>query len=550
MTRILQSLVIWLSSCALLTTCLAAEPAQEEDPFDGPPAKAKESAWKNAADAREDARGIRSLASIPDSQVQIVQSPGESPYVAIGEDIYDVIQGKVIGKAPRDKIPNEFGWFGALSPNGKLLAYQHRDKSKVLQPKSIRVIDTQDQQQKHEFKSATDSSIEVLHLSFTQYNHLVVGEQISSDARFHIVNMETGKVMKSLFIEKENFQAARIAFNRSGQYMAAVVGSKLVVYDMTQGKPVAQMECPASELKTGIYTFVSALAFSPDSTELAALFSTGEYRLVIWNKTGQIVESHELGTTVAKTVKSLQWSPEGKAVLINDDYLLDRKLKAVAWICHAPAFHSFFAHRFLDGEHLLATRGDFQKGDLISVRIPRQGIDAAAAALGNGGKALLKPGDTVRLEMQVGQTYVSGASVSQELQKQIGERLALGGLLIGDGGGLTLQVNYQETLGKRLRVVEKPRLGQPGFATGQTVQDTLGVLEAKLVTKEGGKVLWENKSEFGTPTYIEAATVNDAVVREKMFEMITHSIRHTPFPYFLSADPKAPSLPIIVDLNK
>jgi len=546
MIRVVRLFGVGLFVLLMLSAGLVAagEPAKEEDPFDGPPVGTpKASPWKNAVDPREDACGIRVLSPVFDPEKAVVYAPGESPFVVIGEDIYDVVQEKVIGKAPRKKVHNTFGMEMrlALSPNGQLLAHEHEDGEGNY---SVRIIDTQTGSVKHEFKSKEDPHGRTIHLSFTKNNHLAAVTQIKSISRVTMVNMESGKVLKTF--DTERLEDVRITFSRNGQYMATVFGvaNRLVVIDVVQGKPVAQMAFPASVAQTTSFTNIRALAFSADTSELAGLFTGVESHVVVWDAHGKIMAEYPLGITAMKTHSSLRFSPDGKVLLVNDDYLLDRKIKAVVLICASP--HAHFGHRFLDSEHLLATRGDFSKGELVSVRIPRQGIDNAAASLSSGAAAWLKPGDSIRLEMQVGATKVDAKSVSQQLEKDIAERLAVGGLKVGDDSNLSLQVKYAESMGQKLRVIESNGLGRPGYDTGQRVQSTVGTLEAKLVVMSTGKVLWETKEEFGSPTYIEAAVVNDGVVRDKMFEMISHIIKRTSFPFYIAADPKAPSLPIII----
>ena len=522
-------------------------PPAKTDPFaDG--AKAGGVVWASG-DPKEDARGIRGLAPITNNDAPIVYSPDLNPFVAVGEEVYDLTQGKVVGKAPRSK--ESFRGNAALSPNGKWFAHELQDPQSRI--KSIVILDTATGDKQHEVKFATSILGRVLHLSFTANNHLACVTHEKSGSQIQIVSMDTGKPLKK-FDTKDLLDDRKIAFSSSGQYMAAVLTTRLVVFDVIKGKEVVEMETPA--IDTGHpFIFVESLAFSSGTSELASLMSAGKAgkRLLIWSAKGKIVEDHDLGLTVKAGYhldNALLWSPEGKALLITGDFLFDRNLKSIAWLSQPPPSHNY-PHRFLDAEHVLVTRGDSQNRYLAVVRIPRKEIDAATAALNAGGAAVLKPGDTVRLDLQVGQTqFTNAAQVSGALQKQVADRLAVGGLKIGDQGSLTLSVKYSESAGDQLNVVEGDRFGFGGKQTGQKVQETVGVLEARLVAKESGKTLWEKKVVKGNPHFIEGKVVTDQAVREKMFSGVEFLIRTMPFPYYISADPAAPSLPIIVSLEK
>jgi hypothetical protein len=522
-------------------------PAAKADPFvDG--AKAGGIVWASGDD-KEDARGIRGLAPIPDSDAPVVYSPDVNPFVAIGQEVYDLTQGKAVGKAPRDKSTHRGK--AALSPNGKWFAHELQDPQSRI--KSIVVLDTATGEKKHEIKFATTILGRVIHLSFTSAGHLACVTHEKSGSQIQIVSMDSGKPLKK-FDTKDLLDDRKIAFNGSGQYLATVLTTRLVVFDVVKAKEVAEMETPA--IDTGHpFIFVESLAFSADTSELAAMLSAGAAgkRLLIWSANGKIVEEYDLGLTVRAGYNldnPLLWSPDGKALLINGDFLFERGLKSVAWLCQPHPSHHY-PHRFLDAEHLLVTRGDFQNRYLATVRIPRKEIDAAAAALAAGGAAVLRPGDTVRLDLQVGQTqFTQAAQVTGALQKQVADRLAVGGLKISDQANLTLTVKYSESAGNQLNVVEGDRFGFGGKATGQKVLETVGVLEAALVAKDSGKTLWEKKIVKGNPHFIDGKVINDQAVREKMFSGVEFLIRTMPFPYFISADPAAPSLPIVVSLEK
>jgi hypothetical protein len=268
-------------------------PPAKTDPF-AEGAKAGGIVWASG-DAKEDARGIRGLAPITNNDAPIVYSPDLNPFVAVGEEVYDLTQGKLVGKAPRSK--DSFRGNAALSPNGKWFAHELQDPQSRI--KSIVILDTATGEKKHEVKFATSILGRVLHLTYTANNHLACVTHEKSGSQIQIVSMDTGKPLKK-FDTKDLLDDRKIAFSSSGQYMAAVLTTRLVVFDVIKGKEVAEMETPA--IDTGHpFIFVESLAFSPDTSELASLMSAGKAgkRLLIWARR-------------AKSSKTTTWaSPSG-----------------------------------------------------------------------------------------------------------------------------------------------------------------------------------------------------------------------------------------------
>jgi hypothetical protein len=313
------------------------------------------------------------------------------------------------------------------------------------------------------------------------------------------------------------------------------------------------MAQPPSPLGSNVFIFVRGLVFSPDGSELAALMQGQEarFRLVVWDAKGTIVEDHDLGLQIGGGYNDgdpIQWSPGGSSWLLHGDYLFDRRLGAIVWILRPPVMHHY-PHRFLDADQVIATRGDFQVRELIVVPVPRDEIQGAVESLNSGRPARLRPGDEIALQVKVGDIrYSNKAEVETSLRDVIGKRLTDAGLLVADGGPLTLQVTYSEAQGNELRVMEGGPFRSQQRDTGQRVEETVGVLEARLTREGEDQPFWETTARRGNPHFVRQETITDAVVRKAMFDNIQYLIRTTPFPYFVPADPDAPSLPIIAAL--
>lgn len=212
-----------------------------------------------------------------------------------------------------------------------------------------------------------------------------------------------------------------------------------------------------------------------------------------------------------------------------------------------PPSHSYH-HTWIDNGHIVGTRGDFQKRELVSVEVPRSQIEAGALAIESGQEALLRPGHQVSIAVEVGSTrFADRNSVVSSLQELLTKRFAEGGITVAAGQPKVLKVFYSEAQGEELQVVEKGP-GPRGRPTGQKVQETVLVLNATLTASGESKPVWEANIRRGNPRIIRAQAVNDAEVRKATFQMLEYLVSSTPIPFFVPADPRAPRLPLLTAL--
>jgi hypothetical protein len=501
--------------------------------------------WGNKADAAPDAEGVRRLLPIADHDTKLIFAPAPSPMVVVGDVVFDTAAAKEVGKIPAGLKDVDLKF--ALSPSGKYFARTSKQMYHVF----IEIVDTQTGEVKHALEYAEGDFQNVTFMQFTKHDHLLaVVPTKSSGGKVILWRMDTGKVLKEMTTKR--LDDRKIAVSDSGQYFATVVDSRLQVFDFTKGKAVAEMQLPPKDSGILSYIFVSSLAFSPDTSELAAIMTgqNAEHHLVVWSADGKIAEQYNLGLTIRPGYYldgPLQWAADGQGWLLHGNSFVDRQLKAVAWIYEPPVQHNY-PHKLVDNDHLVATEGDFSNRTLVSIEIPRKGISAAAASLNGGAAALLKPGDTVELRVEVGAVRFSNpGEVISEIEKNVVQRLKDGGLTVGAGGKAVLNVKYSEGQGDELRVVEGG-FGIGGRDTGQRVQETVAILEARLTS--GGKKIWEETAKRGNPHHIMGAVVNDAAVRDATFKGISYMLRTLQIPYFVPADENAVRLPIRVSLER
>lgn len=482
------------------------------------------------------------LTNIPSRDDKLVFAPYPSPFVLIGQSVYDIAEDRETGKveALSKKTLARF----ALSPDGKRLAQVIEDPAKKY-VNVIEIVDTATGKPQTTIRYTEEQFKDVSFMTFTRFNHLAAMVSTKDGDRACLWRVEDGKPLAQVAVEKG--QDYRIAFSDNGQYMAGVSDSRLRVFDMTKGKAVAEMQSPPDEWGIASFTiFITSLAFSPDGTELAALITgkDASLHLIVWGADGKIVFHNDMGLAAGAGYNEgppLIWAPDGQGWLIHGDFFFDRTFEGIAWILQPPVQHGY-PHRFLDDNHLLTSRGDFTERQLVSIEIPRAKIAAAAQALKSGEAALLKPGDTIGLVIEVGALRFSDPNtVRNELASAIAKRLSAGGLKVAASGDVTLVMRYAELQGGQLNVVEGG-LGITGRATGQTVQETVGQLEA-VMTRDG-KTIWKTRVQKGNPHFVNSATVDNAKVRDAMFSGIRYMLSSMTVPHYIPAGEDATGLPI------
>ena len=262
----------------------------------------------------------------------------------------------------------------------------------------------------------------------------------------------------------------------------------------------------------------------------------------MWDAAGPIKEEHQLALQIGGAysyARPVQFTADSSAWLLHGDFLYDRKLKAITWIMRVPPLAAYFPRPFLDADHVLGTRGGSGPRERALRQAPAGRTAGRAEALTSGQEALLKPGDTVSISVEVGDTrFADKAGVANQLQELLAKRLADGGLKVGPNSPLAMTLKYSESQGQQLKVTSG--LGPFAKQTGQTVQETLVVLDAKLFHQATKKVLWERTEKKGNPHMLSGTEVSDQAVRKQTFGMVQYLLSSMSLPYYVSADPKPP----------
>jgi hypothetical protein len=545
--RAFRKIATWSILAAVVAWGTGSAEAQNRFKKPRPPAKPANEANPAGQSTGKDSAGpgVKTYPTlIPLSrEAPLVLAPSPAAFALVGEDVFDLSEGAkagCVGPLPKDRHGPK-----ALSRDGRYFAFDNEADHVMF----VEIRDSRTGRKASDFHYTEEKFGRVECLRFLTHNNLLVAGVVKDKLGVFLLKADTWQKIRELTIERVD--GSHLGVSDNGRFLAVATTKSLQVYDLVQGKPIVEMAEPSSNLGH-TFLFVHGLSFSPDNSELAGLISGGTFRLVIWDLQGAIKEDHDtIGLQIGGAYNEgdpISWNPNGKGWLLHGNHYFDRHLKAVVWTMDRVPSHNYH-HCWLDEVHVIASQGDFEKRRLVSVPVPMEAIAAAGKAIASDEPALLRPGQQVSLDIQVGETRFAGrenvvSALSELFTKRFGEH----GIKVASDQKTVLHVKYSEGAGEQLRVTKG--FGPRAADTGQRVQETVTMLDLKLMAPGSRKPAWEKSIRRGNPHILRSATVNDAEVRNATFKMLEYLLSSDPIPFYISADPAGPRLPIVTPMYR
>jgi hypothetical protein len=330
---------------------------------------------------------------------------------------------------------------------------------------------------------------------------------------------------------------------RAGAPAGPVVPPRGVPKSPPRGKPAGPASGDATEA-IFVYAWMQALKFSPDGTELAAVSTHPDPRLIVWDIKGKLLFDEPLMLpSMAFWEHSLQWLPDKSGWLVSG-HIVDRETKrAVVGI--RKGFGQDMRAWLYDNNHLI---GAFPNNpeELQSYEIPWKEIRESIALMADSKSAILGPSQPVSINIEFGGNLAGDATqTASEIAQALGQRLQRDGIKVANGQKTKFQLRFSENAGDTLPIYERQSpFDFRGHDTGRTVTERKGGLVIELTADGEDAPLWRETLD-ATSARSFREDINDASVRKSMLESLTRQIRELYLPYFIPKDEKQLALPVV-----
>ncbi len=493
---------------------------------------------------------------------KFIWGPYPSTCVAVLKDgeeaqVWDVAAGKQVGRKLTGLVKaSKF----ALSPDGKRLALL----AVVDKQTGVGIWSTETGKSAANFQYA-DKAQYTDWLTFAGPDHLLIVTPTSDSSPIEVWDAAAGKRLAKIagpaFVREDHIAAspdgtALAAFHSLGK-------NRVTLYDIATGNIKTELPAPGISSCEG-------LAYSPGGEELAGLFGTGsDNTLVSWapDKRQQVFRWTS-GSVSKMGIKgasgypgaNLEWLPDRSGFLLFGHYVVDRQSQRVVWTIEAAeGEYVSAARRLVDNDRLAVVTGPSSGLRRIQLAlIPWMRINASLAVLAADGPALLKPGQTASLEIEMGELRGGTVEATRDvLAEAIAEALAERHIDLADDAPVVLVMKYREEKGEELEEIARtggpggilPPIPGPGATgTGRKIIATQIHCDLALRRADKPTVLWSSSVDFD-PQYLSIrGDFSDAAARESSLKMAAHSLARQSFPYFIPAGEGATSLPGVTKL--
>ena len=488
-----------------------------------------------------------------------------SAFVAVGQvagpgealEVWDLRTFKKAG-AVKGKIAPTSYTPSRLSPDGKYLAVLAADSDKE---RAIEVWSSADSKRLCRIAPSPPPA-KILAFDFAAGGRLAVALEVEEGNKkskaLRSYEVATGELAGSVGLP-EGFQDASFALSPGRKFLAYFESGKAVhVLDLAAGKEVGTIEEKCFS--------TNGMAFSPDGTELAALFGP---RIAVWDlKSGEVAVEHQLPSGPDFPTPgwhdggwpAIDWLPDGSAWLLKGHALVNRKDGRWVWNLFTPPFKDPKTDQFLpgafiytqvvkvlDNDHVLGGLNGRSSGNRLEVgTIPWPQIDASLKVLDAAGPALLGPGQAVSLKFELGSLrFTTPQEVQAGFTEAIAAALESEGVKVAEGRPVVLVIRHSEEPGPPYRIVG---LGLRG--TGQSITSTKFNTELALTVAGMKAPIWTSqKGGTGLGRFANdrqtGGKVDEAAMRLGGFRAVLDSLKNLGVPYFIPrlADKKLAMLP-------
>jgi hypothetical protein len=397
---------------------------------------------------------------------------------------------------------------------------------------------------------------EVLLVSSTRlltYKTARNGSDLTPTVRLYSV--PDGQQLKSITV-KNPWRLKQLCVSATGRYLVDLDTTKgLLIYETESLELLASIPLRKGSVTTG------GTAFSPDGTQLAAVYTTlKETTVAVVNLAdGSLTDTSLPGRLNMSPITGqsylgpgIEWFPDGSGWCLYGRTFVDAATGLRLWTVDALGINGVRPRHLLPGA-MLARKGGYdletrksKPQELILVKWPQADIQQSLAALASG-SGILRPGSMIDVMVETGELkHGQPAETQTELAAALKERLEGDSMVIGKESGIVLYAHYSEMDGRTLQQRNMNRgtaSSAPPAPAGPGIQSTVAIIKLELRLPDKTKPVWSTEIEVDPRVLIIRGTATAESAREAMFSAAQTQITSAAIPYFIPENSKLPALP-------
>ena len=392
---------------------------------------------------------------------------------------------------------------------------------------------------------------EVLTFTFGQQNG-------KFENHLRVWDAKDGSVLRQIDLSKGLSGDRRYDISPGRNYLASIVIPDIVIYELLTGQ-IKGTILPPTKSEDGKVVSIDCVRFSPDGTEIACMSEGfgGAVIAVHDMNTGDLKFSHEMTAAQKSSLQhpasykgpQLEFVTSPPGFLWHGGAYIERETGLMLWNYRQGLLEFSHWTRILTPKGLIVSTGGHDSRKIRVLPFPSEKLAASIVAYRGDGEALVKPGEKVKVTVQVKEVrFGKPADAKTSIEKVLAERLADDGLEVSDDGSTAMVVNYKETAGKTLQEVKG---GNPirggGVPTGRSIQSTAGELKIKWTSKDNKTVIFEDTVNLDPSHLIirDDGEATDEKARQQVFEILKIQLAGLPLPYFFPTDKSLMVLPAV-----
>ncbi len=502
--------------------------------------------------------GEGSVIPFSDRNGLTVGPPG-CPILVSGQQVWDKQRKTVIAG-----LESSYEGRGqtTLSPDGHYFAAA--SKSPNQQDTDVTVWDTGTGKKLFVAKGDPERFADTILLSNTK---LFLGGRLSADLL--VWDCATGEQVKTLSFKETKFDKGKSTMSSDGGYIATVVNDRLVVLNCDTGRQAAVMaargamprddgtalvikdnKVVADSRSMGndsvfVYAWLQSLEFSTDMQELAGVSTHPRPRVLCWNQRGKLVFDQPIySDRRAFWDNTLQWFPDRSAWLIENE-IFDRASGRI--VLSVEQQFGSDTHLYVYDDKSLLGRFAQAPDSLEVMEIPWTEIRKSLSLINDESSAYVRPGGSVRVELNLGAVRGDAQSTSQMLQTAIQQRLARDQISISPLADATFRLKFAESAGEQLPIYERQSpFDWRGTNTGRTATEAAGSLIVELFVPGNDQPIWRESIRGMSSRSFHDEQITDQTMRASMLSGIQHQVNDLNFPYFIPISKDVLALPVVV----